>query len=110
MGDDRRAPHGQAEEVARARPLRADNLLVVDGLLDQRRPAPAVLGRPRHAGPPRVVQLALPAAPEGEARIVALGLAPGVVGVEPRAQLVAEGLLRWGQGQVHGDRGPYTPA
>jgi hypothetical protein len=39
------------------------------------------------------VELALPATPEGEARVVALGLAPGMVGVEPRAQLVAEGLL-----------------
>ena len=93
VGDDRRAAHGQAQDVGGARRLGADELLVVDRLLDQRRAAPAVLGRPRHAGPAPVVQLALPGAAEGEARVVALGLAPGVVGVEPRAQLVAEGLL-----------------
>jgi hypothetical protein len=70
-------------------------LLVEDRLLDQRRPAPAVRLGPGHAGPPGLVQLALPVAAKLERGLVAGGLAAGVVGLEPVAQLVPELLLTW---------------
>ncbi len=100
--DDGRPAHGEPEHVRGARRLRPGELLVVDGLLDERRPAPAVLLRPRHAGPVVVVQAPLPRPPELEAGDVALGLGPGVVVGQPRAQLVAELLLLRCRSQIHG--------
>src|ERR687886_187754 len=65
------------------------------------RAAPAVLLRPRDAGPPVLVQPPLPRPAELEAGDVAVGLGPGVVRVKPGAQLVAERLLLGRRGQVH---------
>src|SRR3954451_15584366 len=72
--DDGRPAHREAEDVDGARRLRARELLVVDRLLDERRPAPAVLLRPGHAGPPVLVQAPLPRPAELEAGDVAVGL------------------------------------
>ena len=81
----------------------ADDFLVEDRLLDQRGAASAVLGRPRHAGPPRRVQLALPLPAELERGLIAGGLAPGMVRLEPSPQLIPECKLTRRQGQVHRD-------
>ena len=102
VGDDHRAAHRQAEHVGRARRLQARGLADEDRLLDHRRAAAAVLLRPGDAGPTGLVQLVLPLAPEGDHLVeAALGLGPGVVLLEPGADLVAELLLGWREGQVH---------
>ena len=81
--------------------LGAHHLLGEDRLLDQRRAAAAVLLRPRDAGPAALVQLALPAAAELERLVVVLRGLARVVVLQPRAQLVAEGLLARTERQVH---------
>src|SRR4029077_7235878 len=84
--------------------LGASDLLVEDRLLDQGGAPPAVLLRPGHARPAGLVELALPVAAEGEAGLVALGLASWVVVLQPGTQLVAKGLFLVGQREVHGVR------
>ena len=102
VGDHDRAAHHQAEDVRRPRRLRPRQLLAEDRLLDQRRPAAAVLLRPRDPGPARGVELALPLALELELRLIAtLRRGARVVVGEPAAELVAERLLFGGQGEVH---------
>gem|GEM_PF-3941580 len=72
---------------------RPHHLFGVDRLLDDRRAAPAVLARPRHACPAAFVQLALPATAVLERLVGIFGFRAGMVGLEPRTQLVAELLL-----------------
>jgi hypothetical protein len=102
--DHHRAAHDEAEDVGGGGRLGPSHLLAEDRLLDEGGAAAAELLRPREAGVAGFVQLALPFAPELEGLVVPLGLASGMVPAKPGAQLVAEGLLAGGQGQVHGAR------
>src|SRR4051794_351898 len=99
--DHDRAAHHEAEHVRGHRRPRAHHLLVEERLLDQRGAAAAVLLGPRQSGVARVVQLVLPLAAEPERVNVARRLLTRVVVLKPLAQLVAEGLLVWAEGQVH---------
>jgi hypothetical protein len=99
--DHHRAAHCQPEDVGHLGSLGADDLLVEDRLLDERRAASAVLLGPGEPRPPGLEQLPLPLAAEGEGGLVAIGLAAGMVLGEPGAQLVAEGLLLGGKTEIH---------
>src|SRR4029453_1389219 len=91
----------QPEDVRHLRRAGTRDLLEEDRLLDQRRPGPAVLGRPAQSGPAALGQRALPGAAEVEQLAVAVGLTAGMVVRDPLADGVTELALLRGQGQVH---------
>ena len=99
--DDGRPAHREPEHVGHLRRPRSRELLEQDRLLDLRRARPAVLGRPRQPGPAALVERPLPVTTKGEGRLVTLGLLARVVVGDPRAQRVAEFLLRRRKRQVH---------
>ncbi len=97
--DDGRADEREADGADELRGVGARQLLLKDGLLHQRRAAPAESLRPGDAGPAAVIELALPRAQILDvlravfgARAAARPLRGDVLR-QPRAELVAELLL-----------------
>ena len=70
VGDDRGAEHAHADRVEDAGHLRAPYLLVADHLLDRTEALAAVLLRPGHPRQATLSELALPAAPRGDDRLL----------------------------------------
>src|SRR4051794_17522377 len=102
VSDDDGPAHHQAEDVRGKRHALARELLVEDRLLNQGGALAAVLLWPGETGPAGVVHLLLPGAAELElGLVVAFGRGAGMVLLQPAPDLVAEGRLGVGQGQVH---------
>ena len=101
---DRRAEQALADDADAARPAGARVLLVEDHLLDERRAAAAVLGRPAEADPAVAAELLLPLPPLVEQLVLVARTAAAAhrrersvepIG-EPRARVGAEAFLRRG--------------
>ena len=104
MRDHDRAAHAKADDVDGVGRLGQDHLVVEDELLHEPGAAAAILLRPRDAYVAGLEQLLLPGAPAVDERSLALAgrrLVAGLVGGEPRPDLVAELPLRRAELEVH---------
>src|SRR5262249_45228056 len=104
----RRADEQDAEEVRPRRQSAAGELLGEHDLLHERRAATAILAVPVEAAPAARVELTVPAElpfealVRGHPELEAVGIeVRGYVRVEPRAELVPEGLFRGAQPEIH---------
>ncbi len=109
--DQRRCEQALSEEADPSRRAGEGVLLVEDDLLDDPRPAPAVLLRPGHPDPLVAAEDALPLDPGVVARLVGRPtsrpergeLTHQVLG-EPAAHLVTEGGFFGGVAEIHPER------